>query len=192
MSNTDKSQAETKSFDEVSFIMAYEGGTLANDEIVAGFQTLIDSGVVWQLQGSYGRMAQSLIDNGLCTRPAKPPETQVAGGKLADVGPFVNVSRDQIKTFENGRSFRFVLYGAYNAGGLIGSEYNGVAVLDEDNKAVLADNFGKEPSGYYGPSKAQTALFDRMLGMDYAEFCDLINSSDRRRYALGGDTGPTF
>jgi hypothetical protein len=29
-------------------------------------QSLIDSGVVWQLQGSYGRMAQRAIEDGVC------------------------------------------------------------------------------------------------------------------------------
>ena len=52
--------------DHVDFIMAYEAGELDNDALVEGFQQLIDSGVVWQLQGHYGRTAKSLIDNGLC------------------------------------------------------------------------------------------------------------------------------
>lgn len=56
-----------KKFDTVGFIMAFEGGELAEDEIIAGFQQLIDSGVVWQLQGSYGRTAANLIERGYCT-----------------------------------------------------------------------------------------------------------------------------
>ena len=58
-----------KPFDEVAFIMDYEDGELSRDEIVAGFQHLIDSGTVWNLQGSYGRMASQLINMGYCTRP---------------------------------------------------------------------------------------------------------------------------
>lgn len=54
------------SFDEVSFIMEYEGGDLGYDETVDGFQHMIDSGLVWKLQGSYGRTAHSLIENGVC------------------------------------------------------------------------------------------------------------------------------
>lgn len=50
----------------IDFIIAYENGELDNDAIVEGFQDLINSGVVWQLQGHYGRTAQNLIDNGLC------------------------------------------------------------------------------------------------------------------------------
>jgi hypothetical protein len=53
-------------FDTLEFILAYEGGELDDDAIVEGFQHLIDSGLVWQLQGHYGRTAKQLIDEGLC------------------------------------------------------------------------------------------------------------------------------
>ena len=62
-------------FDSVSFIMGYETGSLSQEEVVTGFQHLIDSGLVFQLQGSYQRMANDLILNGDCHE------------KLADVVP---------------------------------------------------------------------------------------------------------
>jgi len=34
--------------------------------IIEAYQTLIDSGLVWQLQGYFGRRAQQLIDEGIC------------------------------------------------------------------------------------------------------------------------------
>lgn len=55
-----------ESFDMVGFMMNYEEGILEEEEIVEGFQKLIDSGVAWQLQGSYGRMAKALIYAGYC------------------------------------------------------------------------------------------------------------------------------
>jgi hypothetical protein len=55
-------------FDSVTFIMEYEGGVLEEDQIVEGFQALIDSGLVWRLQGHYGRTAVALIEAGLCSR----------------------------------------------------------------------------------------------------------------------------
>jgi hypothetical protein len=56
-----------KEFNEVDFIMNFEMGLIDNEEeIVYGFQKLIDSGVVWNLQGHYGRMAKHLIDEGYC------------------------------------------------------------------------------------------------------------------------------
>ena len=53
-------------FDAVSFIMAFEDGKLGEDEVVAGFQELINSGLVWQLQGLYERTAVALIESGKC------------------------------------------------------------------------------------------------------------------------------
>jgi hypothetical protein len=57
-----------KKFDEVGFFIAYEQGDLGEEEVIEGFQHLIDSGLVWRLQGSYGRMATALIGSGLCHR----------------------------------------------------------------------------------------------------------------------------
>jgi hypothetical protein len=55
--------------DAVNAIMLIEGDVDATeDEIIAAFQSLIDSGVVWNLQGSYGRAAHALIEAGHCTR----------------------------------------------------------------------------------------------------------------------------
>lgn len=49
------------------FIIAWEGGEFqADEEIIAGFQAMIDDDTVWGLQGSYGRMAKALIEAGLC------------------------------------------------------------------------------------------------------------------------------
>lgn len=55
--------------DIVNRIMAYESGELDYDEIVVLFQDLIDSGLVWNLQGHYGRIARMLLDDGECTPP---------------------------------------------------------------------------------------------------------------------------
>jgi hypothetical protein len=48
-----------------SKIISYESGELSNDEIYEFFQELVDTGVAWQLQGSYGRVAQGLIALGI-------------------------------------------------------------------------------------------------------------------------------
>lgn len=51
-------------------IIQYENGELTEDEMIALFQELIDSGLAWKLQGSYGRTARDLIEQGLCTEKA--------------------------------------------------------------------------------------------------------------------------
>lgn len=52
--------------DIIDGIIAYENGELEEAEVVALFQKLIDTGMAWTLQGSYGRTAAALIDAGVC------------------------------------------------------------------------------------------------------------------------------
>jgi hypothetical protein len=52
--------------DQVDQIIAYENGELDDDGAIKLFQSLIDSGLVWSLQGHYGRTAQALIERGYC------------------------------------------------------------------------------------------------------------------------------
>jgi hypothetical protein len=52
--------------DQVDKIMAFESGDLDEEGVIELFQELIDSGLAWQLQGSYGRMARNLIEAGYC------------------------------------------------------------------------------------------------------------------------------
>ena len=50
-------------------MMEYEEGNLSEAEMLEMFQLLIDNGMVWSLQGFYGRTANMLIQFGYC-RPA--------------------------------------------------------------------------------------------------------------------------
>lgn len=55
--------------DLIGNIVAYEEDLLSDEEIRQLFQTLVNSGMAWQLQGSYGRMASRLLADGLITLP---------------------------------------------------------------------------------------------------------------------------
>lgn len=55
--------------DAIDQIIAYEQGDLDEQDTIGLFQSLVNSGLAWQLQGSYGRTAQSLLDAGLITSP---------------------------------------------------------------------------------------------------------------------------
>lgn len=48
---------------DVDAIVAYEDGTLDEEGVLQLFASMIRSGAVWQLQGSYGRTAMALIKN---------------------------------------------------------------------------------------------------------------------------------
>lgn len=54
---------------DVDFILRFEGEDpdLTTEDVIAAFQDGIRTGVVWHLQGSYGRMAHELIAQGLVT-----------------------------------------------------------------------------------------------------------------------------
>jgi hypothetical protein len=49
-------------------MIRWESGELGEEETVALFQDLVDSGLAWQLQGTYGRTAVALIGAGLIRR----------------------------------------------------------------------------------------------------------------------------
>lgn len=55
----------------LDFIIQYENGECSEEEMIAGFQDLIDSGLAWELQGHYGRTAARLIEAGECRLPGK-------------------------------------------------------------------------------------------------------------------------
>ena len=57
---------------------AYEATMIAEgvqdatqDEQIDAWQYLINTGLAWQLQGSFGRMAADLIEQGVCTSPQR-------------------------------------------------------------------------------------------------------------------------
>jgi hypothetical protein len=52
--------------DIVDFIMRVEDGGVDHEELVEGVQKMIDSGLVGQLQGTWGRLANYLIASGDC------------------------------------------------------------------------------------------------------------------------------
>jgi hypothetical protein len=57
--------------DTYKAVMIVEGveETETEDQILEAWQHLIDTGLVWQLQGTYGRTAAQLIERGLVTAP---------------------------------------------------------------------------------------------------------------------------
>lgn len=109
-------------------------------------------------------------------------EPEVGTRATTRVSQFEMVSGDvTIHFVSKKRTFRILLYGAYNAMGLIGPEMNGIAVLDEDNKCVLTDGLAREESGYFGPSRSQIKYFNELVESDWETFRTTINNSERSR-----------
>ena len=53
--------------DLAGLIIGYEAGELDGEKCRELFQALINTGMAWKLQGSYGRTAAALIEAGICT-----------------------------------------------------------------------------------------------------------------------------
>ena len=51
--------------DAIDIIDGFVAGSA--QDVIDAYQYLIDTGIVWNLQGRYGRQAQHLIEVGLCT-----------------------------------------------------------------------------------------------------------------------------
>ena len=100
------------------------------------------------------------------------------------VGPFMGVSFDKVKKFRNGRAFRILVYQAYNAFGLIGSECNGVAILDENKKSVVCDEIEKQSTGYFGASERQMKVAATIASMDWVQFRIFVNDCPRLRFSI--------
>lgn len=51
-----------------SIVEGFNGEENTEEEQIEAWQSLIDSGACWHLQGWYGRSAEALIQGGVCHR----------------------------------------------------------------------------------------------------------------------------
>ncbi len=105
-------------------------------------------------------------------------ENQIGPYHYAD-GAIQDIELD--KSDGSKRHFKLVIAGAYNAYGLIGSECNGILILDDDNKLVILDEHARADSGYYGPTNHQIDEFEKLCKMDYEQFMAFCRSHPRSR-----------
>ena len=47
---------------------------METDDVIEAYQFLINNGIIWVMQGTYGRMAEYLIDYGICSCSDTIPE----------------------------------------------------------------------------------------------------------------------
>lgn len=97
------------------------------------------------------------------------------------IGPYMYADGAVRRREVDGTDYIVGIAGAYNAFGLIGSEHNGLFVLDDTAKRVLTDDIGRESSGYNGPSQSQWNLLRDVMTMDGEGFVDWVKSTARYR-----------
>lgn len=83
----------------------------------------------------------------------------------------------------NGIDYIVGIAGAYNAFGLIGSEHNGVFVLDDTNRQVIFDRDTPQSSGYHGPSQAQWDRLKELMTCSPKAFYTELLTNPRSRIA---------
>ena len=60
-----------KTYDACSIIEGFCGEEPTEEEIIKAWQSLVDSGAVWSLQGWYGRTAMDMLNEGVLQFPDK-------------------------------------------------------------------------------------------------------------------------
>lgn len=60
---------QLSTYDCCAIVEGFDGEEHDEEEILAAWQHLIDTGLAFQLQGWYGRTASSLIQSGQCNPP---------------------------------------------------------------------------------------------------------------------------
>jgi len=83
----------------------------------------------------------------------------------------------------NGIDYIIGIAGAYNAYGLIGSEHNGIFILDDTNKQVILDRDTEISSGYHGPSQAQWDRLRELVTCSTKAFYRELLTNQRSRLA---------
>lgn len=98
------------------------------------------------------------------------------------LGPYRGVVRDITVDHADHGKFRLLLYCAYDAMGLIGTECNGIAVLNDTRRDVVCDEIGCEP--FRAPTQKQWDLLKLFAQADWENFRTLVNMNSRCRYKL--------
>ena len=112
------------------------------------------------------------------------------GGYTKQIKNYMGVARDKFRgpTFIDSAGnererYRIILYSAYSAFGLIGTEHNGIAVIDMQSRQVILDEFGAIESGMGGPTPTQVWLYERVMEKSDEEFMRWLHDP---RHILNG------
>ena len=97
------------------------------------------------------------------------------------IGNYLYADGAMRKRVINGTTYIVGIAGAYDAFGLIGSEHNGIFILDDTNKRVLTDRICEQSSGYYGPNQSQWDCLRDYMNAPAKQFLAMVQDSPRYR-----------
>lgn len=100
---------------------------------------------------------------------------ELSGPRL---GQYVAIRRKATRTIRK-VEYIIAIYGAYDAMGLIGSEKNGIVVLNNTRKAVVTDGIAGDPrgSGWYGTASNQVQTFNALVKLSPSAFLKYVRDS---------------
>ena len=106
------------------------------------------------------------------------------------IGPYLFADGAMRKRKINDQLYIIGIAGAFDFGEpislpvVIGSEHNGIFILNDTKKTVLADQYIKEDSGYYGPSPRQWEALAQLMRASSKDFFAMVKAMPRYRGAL--------
>lgn len=109
-------------------------------------------------------------------------ETENKRKFMSNVGPYRYVTADLFMKFQKqNRTFRVVLYGAYFKNGILRTSNNGIAIMDQDLRAVVCDGICQDKNALIEPTKYQDEALSMILHWSWNDFVKHINSNPRSR-----------
>jgi len=97
------------------------------------------------------------------------------------IGPFMYADGALRRRTVDGVDYLVGIAGAYNAFGLIGTERNGLFVLDDTHKRVLLDEHMPKAYGGHGPTQNQWSELGKLMRMPGEAFLAFIATNPRYR-----------
>lgn len=98
------------------------------------------------------------------------------------IGPFMyNPACKPVERKVGKVTFLVGIATAYNAFGLIGTEHNGIFILDDTNRTVVMDRHAEGSAGGFGPYRSQIEERDRLLALSDKDFLAFILANPRFR-----------
>lgn len=107
---------------------------------------------------------------------------RIAGKEVEVTGQFVHLAGQKMNLFYKSkgnvdRSITIVAAIAKNDDGL-SFDSNGIAIIDNDNLAVLAEGLYAQASGVNGPSSKQVRALQILAGMDWSKMANFVSGCD--------------